>query len=65
LTVWQQSRFLSNPNNQCCHGLQEKLRTCLEDFFVWYLPHLESFPRNCKFLLGDRRVNILISASSA
>jgi len=44
---------------------KENLLTRLEDFIVWYLPHLESFPRNYKFLLGDRSVKVLLSASSA
>ncbi|MCG3157256.1 MAG: hypothetical protein DKINENOH_03888 [bacterium] len=44
---------------------KENLLTRLEDFIVWYLPHLESFPRNYKFLLGDRSARILLSASSA
>lgn len=39
---------------------KENLLTRLEDFIVWYLPHLESFPRNYKFLLGDRSVKILL-----
>ncbi|MGH7450899.1 MAG: diversity-generating retroelement protein Avd [bacterium] len=38
---------------------KENLLTRLEDFIVWFLPHLESFPRNYKFLVGDRAVNIL------
>jgi len=39
---------------------KENLLTRLEDFIVWFLPHLESFPRNYKFLLGDRAVKILL-----
>lgn len=39
---------------------KENLLTRLEDFTVWFLPHLESFPRNYKFLIGDRAVKILL-----
>lgn len=44
---------------------EEKLLRRLVDFIVWYLPHLGSFPRNYKLLLGDRSVRVLLSASSA
>jgi len=39
---------------------KENLLTRLEDFMVWFLPHLEHFPRNYKFLVGDRAVKILL-----
>lgn len=39
---------------------KENILTRLEDFMVWFLPHLEKFPRNYKFLLGDRAVKILL-----
>ena len=39
---------------------KENLLTRLEDFMVWFLPHLEHFPRNYKFLVGDRVVKILL-----
>lgn len=39
---------------------KENLLTRLEDFMVWFLPHLEKFPRNYKFLIGDRAVKILL-----
>jgi hypothetical protein len=39
---------------------KENLLTRLEDFMVWFLPHLENFPRNYKFLIGDRAVKILL-----
>jgi hypothetical protein len=39
---------------------KENLLTRLEDFMVWFLPHLERFPRNYKFLVGDRAVKILL-----
>lgn len=39
---------------------KENLLTRLEDFIVWFLPHIEKFPRNYKFLIGDRAVKILL-----
>ncbi len=39
---------------------KENLLTRLEDFIVWFSPHLENFPRNYKFLYGDRTVKILL-----
>lgn len=39
---------------------KDNLLTRTEDFIVWFAPHLESFPRNYKFLLGDRAVEILL-----
>jgi len=39
---------------------KENILTRMEDFLVWFLPHLEHFPRNYKFLLGDRAVRILL-----
>lgn len=39
---------------------KDNLLTRTEDLIVWFLPHLESFPRNYKFLLGDRAVEILL-----
>jgi len=29
---------------------KDNLLTRSEDFIVWFLPHLENFPRNYKFL---------------
>gem|GEM_PF-4389459 len=42
---------------------KDNLLTRLEDFIVWFLPHLESFPRNYKFLVGDRSYQKLINAA--
>ena len=39
---------------------KDNLPTRLEDFMVWFLPNLEKFPRNYKFLIGDRAVKILL-----
>jgi hypothetical protein len=39
---------------------KENILTRVEDFIVWFLPHLEHFPRNYKFLIGDRAVKILL-----
>lgn len=39
---------------------KDNLMTRIEDFMAWFLPHLEHFPRNYKFLLGDRAVKILL-----
>jgi len=39
---------------------KDNLLTRMEDFIVWFAPHLESFPRNYKFLFGDRAVKILL-----
>ncbi len=44
---------------------KENLLTRLEDFMVWFLPHLEQFPRNYKFLLGDRTVKIMLDIYEA
>jgi len=44
---------------------KENLLTRLEDFIVWFLPHLEQFPRNYKFLLGDRCVKIMLDIYEA
>ena len=40
---------------------KENILTRLEDFIVWFLPRLEKFPRNYKFLIGDRAVEILLN----
>jgi hypothetical protein len=39
---------------------KDNLLTRTEDFIVWFAPHLENFPRNHKFLLGGRAVEILL-----
>ena len=39
---------------------KDNLLTRVEDFIVWFLPHIEKFPRNYKFLVGDRAVKILL-----
>ncbi|RMD93138.1 MAG: four helix bundle protein [Calditrichaeota bacterium] len=39
---------------------KENLLTRVEDFMVWFLPHLERFPRNYKFLIGDEAVRVLL-----
>ena len=39
---------------------KDNLMQRIEDFMVWFLPHLEHFPRNYKFLIGDRAVKILL-----
>ncbi|NUO81986.1 diversity-generating retroelement protein Avd [candidate division KSB1 bacterium] len=44
---------------------KENLLTRFEDFIVWFLPHLEQFPRNYKFLLGDRSVKIMLDIYEA
>jgi len=37
---------------------KENLLTLTDDFLVWFLPKLEKFPRNYKFLFGERLVGI-------
>ncbi len=39
---------------------KDNLLTRTEDFIVWFAPHIENFPRNHKFLFGDRGVEILL-----
>lgn len=34
--------------------------TRLYDFILWMIPKLEKFPRNQKFLLGDRIENLML-----
>ncbi|MBI5590824.1 MAG: diversity-generating retroelement protein Avd [Deltaproteobacteria bacterium] len=34
--------------------------TRLYDFILWMIPKLEKFPRNQKFLLGDRMENLML-----
>ena len=40
---------------------QENVITKTNDFIVWFLPKIEKFPRNYKFLLGDRLVEIQLN----
>lgn len=37
---------------------KENVLTKTDDFIKWFLPKIEKFPRNYKFLLGDRLVGI-------
>ena len=37
---------------------KENVLTKLDDFMVWFLPKIEKFPRNYKFLFGDRIIHI-------
>ena len=39
---------------------RENLLTKVDDFIKWFLPKVEKFPRNYKFLIGDRLVRIQI-----
>ena len=36
------------------HGNKENVLTRTDDFIKWFLPKIEKFPRNYKFLFGDR-----------
>ena len=36
----------------------ENLLTKTDDFIKWFLPKIEKFPRNYKFLFGDRLVEL-------
>ncbi len=40
---------------------QENAITKTGDFMKWFLPKLEAFPRNAKFLFGDRIVALQLS----
>ena len=37
---------------------KENLLTRTDDFITWFLPKIEKFPRNYKFLIGDRLVEL-------
>ncbi len=37
---------------------KENVLTKTDDFIKWFLPKIEKFPRNYKFLFGDRLVEI-------
>ena len=37
---------------------KENVLTKTDDFIKWFLPKIEKFPRNYKFLIGDRLVEI-------
>ena len=37
---------------------KENVLTRTDDFIKWFLPKIEKFPRNYKFLFGDRLVKI-------
>jgi predicted nucleic acid-binding protein len=37
---------------------KENVLTRTDDFIKWFLPKIERFPRNYKFLIGDRLVEI-------
>jgi len=37
---------------------KENVLTLTDDFIKWFLPKIEKFPRNYKFLFGDRLVEI-------
>lgn len=37
---------------------QENVIAKTDDFLLWFLPKIEKFPRNYKFLFGDRLVTI-------
>jgi len=51
MTFFFRNEFMSQKDN---------LLTRMEDFIVWFAPHIENFPRNHKFLFGDRAVEILL-----
>ncbi len=38
--------------------LKESVISKTDDFLLWFLPKIEKFPRNYKFLFGDRLVGI-------
>ena len=40
---------------------QENVIAKTSDFITWFLPKIEKFPRNYKFLLGDRLVEIQLN----
>ena len=40
---------------------KENVITKTEDFIKWFLPKIEKFPRNYKFLFGDRLVEIQLA----
>jgi len=42
-------------------ALKENLLTKVDDFIKWFLPKVEKFPRNYKFLIGDRLVKIQLN----
>jgi hypothetical protein len=37
---------------------KDNILTRTDDFIKWFLPKLEKFPRNYKFLFGDRMVQL-------
>jgi hypothetical protein len=37
---------------------KDNVLTKTDDFILWFLPKIEKFPRNYKFLIGDRIVEI-------
>jgi hypothetical protein len=37
---------------------KEDILTLTDDFIKWFLPKIEKFPRNYKFLFGDRMVQL-------
>jgi hypothetical protein len=37
---------------------KENILTLTDDFIKWFLPKIERFPRNYKFLFGDRMVQL-------
>ncbi len=37
---------------------KENVLTKTDDFITWFLPKVEKFPRNYKFLIGDRLVQL-------
>ncbi|MEZ5400670.1 MAG: diversity-generating retroelement protein Avd [Bryobacteraceae bacterium] len=37
---------------------KENILTKTDDFITWFLPKVEKFPRNYKFLIGDRVVQL-------
>ena len=39
-------------------AVKENILTRTDDFIKWFLPKIEKFPRNYKFLFGDRLVEI-------
>jgi len=39
-------------------AVKENILTHTDDFIKWFLPKLEKFPRNYKFLFGDRMVEL-------
>ena len=42
----------------CPMPTKENILTHTDDFIKWFLPKLEKFPRNYKFLIGDRLVQL-------